>query len=133
LSEEEKEMKLSEYKGFAFATEIENFMKFFQTDVNVFTYHDKQNCYSKQHSYVCSNKAIFSLKVGLLYLPKYQHAVWLENVDSVCNCFACLKCQMRVFHNPNAFQCHTRSCGRKIKDKQLTLSRTEDVIDPYFT
>jgi hypothetical protein len=108
-------------------------MKFFQTDVNVFTYHEKQNCHSKQHSYVCSNKAIFSLKVGLLDLTKYQHAVWLENVDSACNCFACSKCQMRVFHNPNAFQRHIRSCGGKVRDKQLTVSRTEDIIDPYFT
>jgi hypothetical protein len=41
---------------------------------------------------------------------------------------------MRVFfHNPNAFQHHIRSCGGKIKDKQLTVSRTEDIIDPYFT
>jgi hypothetical protein len=42
LSEEEKEIKLNEYKGFVHATEIEDFMKSFQTDVNVFTYHDKQ-------------------------------------------------------------------------------------------
>jgi hypothetical protein len=92
LSEEEKEIKLSEYKGFVLATEIEDFMKFFQTDVNVFTYYDKENCYSKRHSYVCSNKAIFSLNVGLLDLPKYQHDVWLENVDSTCNCFTCSEC-----------------------------------------
>jgi hypothetical protein len=57
LSEEEKEIKLSEYKGFVLVAEIEDFMKFFQTDVNVFTYHDKQNSYSKQHSYVCLSKA----------------------------------------------------------------------------
>jgi hypothetical protein len=132
LSEEEKKIKLSEYKGFVLATEIEEIMKFFQTDVNVFTYHDKESCYSKRHSYVCSNKAIFSLNVGLLDLPRYQHAVWLENVDNVCNCFACSKCQMRVFHNPNAFQRHIHSCGGKVKDKQLTVSRTEDIIDPYF-
>jgi hypothetical protein len=108
-------------------------MKFFQINVNVFTYHDKENCYSKQHSYVCSTKAIFSLNVGLLDLTKYQHAFWLENVDSACNCFACSKCQMSVFHNPNEFKRHTRSCGGKIKDKELTVSRTEDIIDPYFT
>jgi hypothetical protein len=72
------------------------------------------------------------LKCWLLDLPRYQHAVWLENVDSECNCFACSKCQMRVFNNPNAFQRHIRSCGGKIKDKQLTVSRTEDIIDPYF-
>jgi hypothetical protein len=88
-------------------------MKFFQTDVNVFTYHDKQNCYSKRYSYIYSTKAIFSLNVGLLDLPKYQHAVWLENFDSACNCFACSKCQMRV--------------------KQSTVSLTEYIIDPYFT
>jgi hypothetical protein len=40
---------------------------------------------------------------------------------------------MRVFHNPNAFQRHIRSCGGKVKDKQLTVSRREDIIDPYFT
>jgi hypothetical protein len=34
---------------------------------------------------------------------------------------------MRVFHNPNAFQRHIRSCGGKIKDKQLTVSRTENI------
>jgi hypothetical protein len=36
LSEEEKEIKFSEYKGFVLAAEIEDFMKFSQTDVNVF-------------------------------------------------------------------------------------------------
>jgi hypothetical protein len=40
---------------------------------------------------------------------------------------------MRVFHNPNAFERHIRSCGWKIKDKQLIVSRTEDIIDPYLT
>jgi hypothetical protein len=103
LSEEEKEINLSEYKGFFLAGEIEDFIKFFQTDVNVFTFHNNENCYSKRDSYVCSNKAIFSLNAGLVGLPKYHHDVWLENVDNACNCFACSKCQMRVFHNPNAF------------------------------
>jgi hypothetical protein len=37
------------------------------------------------------------------------------------------------FHNPNGFQLYIRSCGGKVKDKQLTVSRTEDIIDPYFT
>jgi hypothetical protein len=103
LSEEEKEIKLSECKGFVLVIEIEDFMKFFQTDVNVFRFHNNKKCYSKRHSYVCSNKAIFPLNVGLLDLPKYQHAVWLENVDSACNCFICSKYQMRVFYNLNAF------------------------------
>jgi hypothetical protein len=40
---------------------------------------------------------------------------------------------MRVFHIPNTFQRHIRSCGGKIKDKQLTTSRTEEIIDLYFT
>jgi hypothetical protein len=40
---------------------------------------------------------------------------------------------MRVFHNPNAFQRHICSCGGKVKNKQLTVSRTENLIDPYFT
>jgi hypothetical protein len=119
----------SSNKGFVLATEIEKFMKFFQTDVNVFTYHDKENCYSKRHSYMCSSKAIFSLNVGLLDLPRYQHADRLENVESTCNCFAYSKCQMRFFHNPNTFQRHTRSCEGKVKDKHLTTSRTENIID----
>jgi hypothetical protein len=56
----------------------------------------------------------------------------VKNVDSVRNYFACSKCQMSVFHNPNAFQHHSHSCGGKIKDKQLTECRTEDIIDPYI-
>jgi hypothetical protein len=39
---------------------------------------------------------------------------------------------MRIFHNPNAFQRPTHSCGGKIKDKQLTVSHTENKINPYF-
>jgi hypothetical protein len=40
---------------------------------------------------------------------------------------------MRVFHNPNAFQRHIRSCGGKIKEKQLIVFRIEDIIHPYST
>jgi hypothetical protein len=40
---------------------------------------------------------------------------------------------MRVFHNPNAFKLHIHSCGGKIKDTQLIVFPTEDIIDPYFT
>jgi hypothetical protein len=47
MSEEEKDIKLSEYKGFVLVAEIEDFMKFFQTDINDFTYHDNENYYSK--------------------------------------------------------------------------------------
>jgi menaquinone-dependent protoporphyrinogen IX oxidase len=77
LAEKEKEIKLSEYKEFVLAAEIEDFMKLFQTDVNVFIFHNNENCYSKQHSYIYLNKAIFSLNISLLNLPKYQHTVWL--------------------------------------------------------
>jgi hypothetical protein len=69
LPEEEKEIILSEYKGFVLPAEIEEFMKFFQTDVNVFTFHNNEISYSKRYSYVCSTKSIFSLNVGLLDLP----------------------------------------------------------------
>jgi hypothetical protein len=77
-----KRIKLSKYKGFVFSVEVKDFMKFFQTDVNVYAFHEKENSYSKQHSYVCSTEAVFSLNVGLLDLPKYHHTHWLENVDS---------------------------------------------------
>jgi hypothetical protein len=105
LSEEDKKLKLKNYKGFILATEIEKFMSFFQTDVNVFTFHDIENCYYKQHSYICSspNKALYTLNIGLLDFPKYKHSIWLENVDKACNCFACHKCQMRVFHNFHSY------------------------------
>jgi hypothetical protein len=108
LSEEAKELKLKLYKGFVLATEIERFISFFQTDVNVFKFNDKQKCYSKQHSYIYSSptKALYTLNVGLVDFPQYQHAIWLENVDEACNCFACCKCQMRVFHNYNAHNVH---------------------------
>jgi hypothetical protein len=40
---------------------------------------------------------------------------------------------MSVFHNPKAFAHHIRSCGGKIKNKKLIVSRTKNIIDPYFT
>jgi hypothetical protein len=115
--------------------EIEKFMWFFQTDVNVFTFHDKDNCYFKQHSYICSSptKALYTLNVGLLDFPICKHAIWFENLDKTCNCFACHKCQMRVFHNYNAYTSHEKHCTAMTKDKQLVVSHKDDVIDPYFT
>jgi hypothetical protein len=98
LSEEEKDLKLKHYDGFVLATEIENFIVFFQTDVNFFKFHVKESCYSKQHSYICSStKALYALNVGLLDFPTYKHAIWLENVDRACYYIACHKCQMRHF------------------------------------
>jgi hypothetical protein len=134
LSEEEKKLKLKNYKGFVLATEIERFTSFFQTDVNVFTFHDKENCYSKQHSYICSSptKALYTLNVGLLDFPTYQHAIWFENIEKACNCFACHKCQMRVFHSYTAYTAHERHCTGIAKSKQLIASCKDDNIDPYF-
>jgi hypothetical protein len=83
LSEEDKELKLKKYKGLVLVTEIENFMPFFQTEVNAFNFHDKENCYSKQHSYISSSptRALYTLNVGLLEFPKYKHGVLLDNVE----------------------------------------------------
>jgi hypothetical protein len=115
LYEEEKDLKLKKYKGFVLATEKERFTSFFQTDVNVFKFKDKQNCYSKQHSYVCSsqNRPLYTLNVGLIDFPQYQHAVWLDKVEKACSCFACNKWQMRVFHNYNTYNAHERHCKVK--------------------
>jgi hypothetical protein len=86
LTEEEKELKLKHYNGFVLATEIENFTSFSQIDVNIFKSNDKRNCYSKQHSYICSSptKALYTLNVGLVDFPQCKHAVWLNNVEKAC-------------------------------------------------
>jgi hypothetical protein len=68
LSEENKKLKLKDYNGFDLAKEIERFMSFFQTNVNIFKSNDKQNFYSKQHSYICSSptETLYTLNVGLI-------------------------------------------------------------------
>jgi hypothetical protein len=104
---------------------IEKFMYFFQTDINIFKFNDKHNCYSKQHSYICSSStnALYMLNVALLDFAKYKHAVWLDNIEKVCNCFACRKCQMRVFHNYYTFNKHEKYWNDKIKNRELVTSR----------
>jgi hypothetical protein len=71
LTEEEKELKLKRYKGFVLVIEIKNYMSFFQMDVNVFTFHGKENYYTG---------VLYTLN-GLLDFATYQHTIWLENVD----------------------------------------------------
>jgi hypothetical protein len=41
LSEEGKDLKLKHYKAFVLTTEIEWFMSFFKTEVNIFKFSDK--------------------------------------------------------------------------------------------
>jgi hypothetical protein len=68
LFEEEKELKLKCYKRFVLATEIDRFMSFFQTDINIFKFNDKQNCSSKQHSYIYSSPPELFTCYTLVYL-----------------------------------------------------------------
>jgi hypothetical protein len=46
---------------FMLVEEINRLMNFFETDVNVFRYVEKERCYKKQYSYVCLEKEIFVL------------------------------------------------------------------------
>jgi hypothetical protein len=106
-------------------------MSFFQTDVNVFTFHDKKNSCSYKHICICSfTKALYTLNICLVDFAMYKHAIWLENIEKAYNCFPCHKCQMRVFHNYNAYTAHERHCTGMAKSKQLIVSPKEDNIDP---
>jgi hypothetical protein len=47
LDEIEKKKKVEEYAGFVMVEEIDRFMSFFETDVNVFRYVEKDVSYEK--------------------------------------------------------------------------------------
>jgi hypothetical protein len=114
-----------DFCGYSYLDEIDKkkkadenavFINFFETDVNVFGYVEKQTCNKKQHSYMCSQKAMFVLKLGIIDFPKYQHAVWLKDLEKASECFVCNKCHYRVFHLNQAYNKHYRGCDSKIKD-----------------
>jgi hypothetical protein len=91
-----KKKKVDEYAGFMLVEEIDRFMSFFETDVNVFRFVEKDTCYKKQYSYVCKlHKAMFVLNVGIINFPNYQHAVWLKDSEKASECFVCNKCQVQ--------------------------------------
>jgi hypothetical protein len=48
LDEIDKKKKVDEYVGFMLIEEIDRFMSFFETDVKVFRYVEKETCYLKQ-------------------------------------------------------------------------------------
>jgi hypothetical protein len=52
LDEIEKKKKVEEYTRFMMVEEIDKFMSFFETDVNVFRYVEKDVSYEKQYSYI---------------------------------------------------------------------------------
>jgi hypothetical protein len=76
LSEEEKELKLKKYKEFVLEIEIDRFLTFFQTDVNIFKFNNNQNCFFKRQSYIClSTKALYTFNIDLHDFPTYKHAI----------------------------------------------------------
>jgi hypothetical protein len=50
---------MDEFARFMVVEGIEIFMKFFEIDINVFSYVEGNTCYKKQHSFVCSERAMF--------------------------------------------------------------------------
>jgi hypothetical protein len=60
-----------EYMRFILVEEIDRFISLFEIDVNVFKNVEKEKCYKKQYSNVCSEKVIFVLNVGIVDFPKY--------------------------------------------------------------
>jgi hypothetical protein len=113
--------------------EIDRFMSFFETDVNVFRYVDKDMSYKRQYSFVSSpQKAMFVLNVGIINFPMYQHSVWLKDLENVSESFVCNKCQSRMFHLKHAYTKHYLECGGKVKDKQLQELHDDRIINLYF-
>jgi hypothetical protein len=134
LDEISKKKKVDEYAGFMLVEEIDRFMSFFETGVNVFQFVEKYTCYKKQYSYVCKpQKAMFILNISIINFPKYQHAVWLKDSEKASECFVHNKCQYRVFHLKHAYSKHYRECDGKVKDKQLKVLTDDKIINPYFT
>jgi hypothetical protein len=133
LDEIDKKKKVDEYTGFMLVEEIDRFMAFFETVVNVFCYVDKDLSYEKQYSYVCMpQKAMFVLNVGIIIFPKHQHAVWLKDSEKVSESYVCNKCQYHVFHLKHAYNKHYLECDDKVKDKQLQVLHDDKIINPYF-
>jgi hypothetical protein len=129
LDEIDKKKKVEEYTGFMLVEEIDRFMSYFETDVNVFQFVEKDTCYKKQHSYICKpHKAMFVFNVGIINFPKYQHTVWLKDSEKASECFVRNKCQYRVFHLKHAYSKHYRECDGKVKDKQLKVLTDDKII-----
>jgi hypothetical protein len=133
LDEIEKKKKVDEYGGFVMVEEIDRFMSFFETNVNVFRYVEKDESYEKQYSYICAQrKAMFVLNVGIINFPKYQHAVWLKDSEKASECFVCSKCQYHVYRLKHVYNKHYKGCDGKVKDKQLQVLQNDKIINPYF-
>jgi hypothetical protein len=133
LDEIEKKKKVDEYAVHAGRGD-NKFMTFFETDVNVFWYVDKDICYEKQYSHICiPRKAIFVLNVGIINFPKYQHVVWLKDSEKASECFVCNKCQYREIDLKHVYSKHYLECDGKDKDKQLKVLTDDKIINPYFT
>jgi hypothetical protein len=54
LDEISKKKKVDEYAGFMLVEEIERFMNFFETDVNVFRFLEKDTCFKTMSVFECS-------------------------------------------------------------------------------
>jgi hypothetical protein len=50
---------MDEFARFIVVEEVGRFMKFFKTDINVFSYVEGDTCYKKQHSFVYLERAMF--------------------------------------------------------------------------
>jgi hypothetical protein len=109
--------------------EINVFMSFFEADVVVFRFVEKDTCYKKQYSYVYTpQKTMFIFNVGIINFPKYQHAVWLKDSEKMTG----NKCHYQVFHLKHEYYKHYRDCESNIKDKQLKALTDDKIINPYF-
>jgi hypothetical protein len=115
---------------FRLVQEIDRFMTFFETDVNVFKYVDKERCYEKQYSYICTpRKAMFVLNVSIINFPKYQHALWLKDSEKTSECWVCSKCQYRVIDLNHEYNKHYRDCDGKFKDNQLQVLHNDKITN----
>jgi hypothetical protein len=125
FDEIDKKKKVDEYAGFMLVEEINRFMSFFETDVNVFRYVGKDMSYEKQHSYICTpQKAMFVLNVGIINFPKYQHAVWLKDLEKASECFVCNKCQYHVYHLKHTYNKHYKECDGKVNNNKFHQHHT---------
>jgi hypothetical protein len=124
---------VDEYVGFMLVEEINRFMSYFEMEVNVFRYVEKDESYEKQHSYIYApRKAMFVLNVGIINFPNYQHAVWLKDSEKALECYVCSECQYRVYHLKHTYNKHYKECDGKVKSKQLQVLHDDKIINPYF-
>jgi hypothetical protein len=60
---------------------------------------------------------MFVLNVGINEFSKYQHGVWLKNLEKASESFLCNKYQYQVFHLKHAYKKHYWECVGKVKEK----------------